>query len=191
MAIRLTPRDVLEPGRELPGASLADLIAQLAEAVAEGQAKLDLSAAAVAEELASIRVQFIPEIRQIIDKNGSMSFEQAKSVDVSLLELGIQPTFYAFSEATVEVAMDLKVVEEVQSAGTTAQKVLFATTQSLRLERKLNRDVKISSKLMAKLVPVPAPQLLAPVRTVEDNREAPWPVLFGSKTCSLSSVRRS
>jgi hypothetical protein len=168
MPIRLTPREALNPARELPGASLADLVAQLAEAVAEAQAKLDLSAASVATELAATRVKFIPEIRQIIDKEGRMKFETADPVELSLLELGVQPTFYAFSEATVEVAMDLKVVEEEQSS-TTPKKGLFASTQSVRLERKLNRDVRISSKISAKLVPVPAPQLLTPVRTVEDN----------------------
>jgi len=169
MAIQLTPRDALDPGHELPGASLADLVTQLAEAIAEGQAKLDLSAAEVGSRLAETRVQFIPEIRQIIDEKGNMKFEQANPVEVSLLELGIQPTFYAFSEATVEVAMDLKVVEDTQST-TNSRKALFASTQSLRLERKLNRNVTISSKITAKLVPVPAPQLLAPARTVEDKR---------------------
>jgi hypothetical protein len=49
--------------------------------------------------------------------------------------------------------------------------MLFASTRSLRTERKLNRDVKISSKMSAKLVPVPAPPLLGPVRDVEDRRE--------------------
>jgi hypothetical protein len=172
MAIQLTPRDARAPGRELPDVPLADLVTQLAEAVAEGQAKLDRSAAEVAEQLAKTRVQFIPAIRQIIDEKGNMTFEPAKPVDLSLLELGIQPTFYAFSEATVEVAMDLKIVEDTQSTtNTTSKSFLHANTQSVRLERKLNRNVTISSKISAKLVPVPAPQLLTPVRTVEDNRK--------------------
>jgi hypothetical protein len=170
MPIQLTPRDALDPARELPGASLADLVTQLAEAIAEGQAKLDLAAAAVTQELAKIKVPFIPEIRQIIGKDGSIKFEQAPPVEVSLLELGIQPTFYAFSEATVEVAMDLRVVEQTTTSSSQEKKALFAGTQSLRLERKLNRDLKVSSKITAKLIPVPAPQLLTPVRTVIDNR---------------------
>lgn len=168
MPIRLTPRD-LSPARELPGASLADFVTQLAEAVAEGQAKLDLSSAEVAAQLAQTHVQFIPEIRQIIEKDGRMRFETAQPITLSLLELGIQPTFYAFSEAVVEVAMDLRVVEETASSGS-SRGSLFASTQALRLERKLNRDVKISSKISAKLVPVPMPGMLTPVRTVEDNR---------------------
>lgn len=171
MAIQLTPRDASLAAPELPGASLADLVAQLAEAVAEGQAKLDLSSAAVAKQLADTRVAFIPQIRQIIDEKGNVRFETANPVEVSLLELGIQPTFYAFSEATVEVAMDLKIVEETQSSSPGKKTSLFAHTQSLRQERKLNRNVTISSKLTAKLVPVPAPPLLTPVRTVEDNRK--------------------
>lgn len=169
MPIRLTPRDSLDPARELPGASLADLITQLAEAIAEGQAKLDLSAAGVIEELANAKVSIVPAVRQIIEADGSIRFEQAKPLEVSLLELGLQPTFYAFSEATVEVAMDLRVVEETQS-NQPVRKGLFASTQSLRLERKLNRDVKVSSKITAKLIPVPAPSLLQPVRSVEDRR---------------------
>jgi hypothetical protein len=170
MAIKLTPRDALDLARELPGASLADLVTQMAEAVAEGQAKLDLSAAQVAQELAATRVKFVPEIRQTIAKDGTMKFETAPPVEVSLLELGIQPSFYAFSEATVEVAMDLKVVEQTTTTQNQEKKGLFAGTQSLRMERKLNRDLKVSSKLTAKLVPVPAPALLTPARTVTDER---------------------
>lgn len=172
MPLRLTPRDV-NGGQELAGASLADLITQLAEAVAEGQAKLDLSSAQVAAELARTKVEFIPAIRQVIEKDGSMRFEQAKPMEVSLLDLGLQPTFYSFSEATVEVAMDLKVVEETTTSGGARipSKTLFASTRALRTERKLNRDVKISSKMSAKLVPVPAPPLLGPVREVDDRRE--------------------
>lgn len=171
MALRLTPREV-NAGQELAGASLADLITQLAEAVAEGQAKLDLSSAQVAAELAKAKVEFVPAIRQIIEKDGSVRFEQAKPIEVSLLDLGLQPTFYSFSEATVEVSMDLKVVEEVRTTGTApVAKTLFASTRSLRTERKLNRDIKISSKMTAKLVPVPAPPLLGPVRETEDRRE--------------------
>jgi hypothetical protein len=154
----------------LPGAPLADLVTQLAEAIAEGQAKLDLSSAEVAGHLAATRVQFVPQIRQIIDEKGNTTFETAKPVELSLLELGITPTFYAFSEATVEVAMDLKIVEDTQST-TNSKTRLIANTQAVRVERKLNRNVTISSKISAKLVPVPAPQLLTPVRTVEDNRK--------------------
>ncbi|HBY60853.1 MAG TPA: hypothetical protein DEH78_13605 [Solibacterales bacterium] len=170
MPIQLSPRNALDPQQELPGASLADFVTSIAEAVAESQAKLDLASAEVAKELASTKVEFIPEIRQIIEADGTSRFEQAKPIQVSLLELGLQPTFYAFSEATIEVAMDLRVVEQTSSVSNSKSRTLFASTQSLRTERKLNRDVKVSSKFVAKIVPVPGPALLQPVRSIDDQR---------------------
>lgn len=172
MPIDLTPRDPLEPTQELPGASVAEVLTQLAEAIAEGQARLDLSSAEVVRVLSETKVSIIPSIRQIIAEDGSVRFEQAEPVKVSLLDLGVLPTFFAFSEATVEVAMDVKVVESVTETGTSKQRTfLFAGTRSLRTERRLNRDVRVHSKLSAKLVPVPVPTLLEPTRVVEDQRE--------------------
>jgi len=170
MPIELKPRDPLDLAQEVPGGSLADVLTQLAEAVAEGQARLDLSSAEVAKQLADARVSIVPAIRQIIEPDGTMRFEQAAPIQASLLDLGLQPTFYAFSEATAEIAMDLKVVETATEQGQSKKQFLFAGTRSLRTERRLNREIRVYSKLSAKLVPVPAPQLLGPARTVEDRR---------------------
>src|SRR5215216_235206 len=133
MAFDLSPRDPLEPTQELPDAPLAEVITQLAEGVAEGQARLDLSAAQVTTELANSRVSIIPSVRQIIREDGTTRFETASPVEVSLLELGITPTFYAFSEATAEVAMDLKVTESITETGTSEQRTFLSMgTRTLR-----------------------------------------------------------
>jgi hypothetical protein len=172
MAISLTPRDPLEPVKEVPGGSLAEVLTQLAEAIAEGQARLDLSSAQVIQELSKTEVSIVPSVRQIIEEDGTVRFEQAAPLKVSLLDLGVMPTFFAFSEATAEVAMDLKVVENTTESGTSERRVsLFAGTRSLRTERRLNRDVSIHTKVSAKLVPVPAPALVEPTRISEDRRE--------------------
>lgn len=172
MAFNLTPNNLNEPTQELPGTALADLIVRLAEAVAEGQARLDLSSAQVLQELAKTRVSIVPSIRQIVAEGGSVSYEQAEPVEVSLLELGMLPTFFAFSEATVEVAMDLKVVEQVNSSGDVNSKPsLFAATRSLQTQRRLNRDVSISTKMTAKLVPVPPPSRFNIPLDVENQTE--------------------
>jgi hypothetical protein len=93
-------------------------------------------------------------------------------VEVSLLELGVTPTFYAFSEATAEVAMDLKVVESSTESGTSEQRPFISiATRSLRTERRLNREVSVHSRISAKLTPIPTPPLLEPTRIVEDQRE--------------------
>jgi hypothetical protein len=170
MAISLTPRQLEQVPAELSAAPLADVLARLAEAVAEGQAKLDLASAEVMAQLATTMVKIVPEVRQIIEADGTRRFERADPVELSLLDIGLRPTFYAFAEATAEVAMDLKIVEEV-SGGTTTRPALLAATQALRTERRLNRDVRVSTRITAKLVPVPGPASLGPVTSVEDRRE--------------------
>ena len=171
MPISLTQRDPLEPTQELAGGSLSDILTSLAEAVAEGQARLDLSSAEVTQQLAATKVKVVPSVKQIIEKDGSVKFEQADPIEVSLLELGLQPTFFAFSEAVAEIAFDLQVQETVNSQTNEDKRKLFGATRSLRLERRLNRDLKISSKITARIVPVPAPSMLQPERTVVDKRE--------------------
>ena len=76
------------------------------------------------------------------------------------------PTFYQFSQATVEVALDLSIVEN-QSSTEKGKKTLFANTSSIQAERKLNKDLKVTSKLTATLVPVPSPIRLEPSRNTQ------------------------
>ena len=161
MTFNLSPRNLNNSGQELAGAALGDLITQLAESVAEGQARLDLSSAQVLQELAETRVAVVPRIQQTVSESGDVSYEQSPPVEVSLLELGVMPTFFAFSEATVEVAMDLKVVEEIDTSGSVKSKpLLYAATKSLQTQRKLNRNVDIATKMKVKLTPVPPPSRL-------------------------------
>jgi hypothetical protein len=172
VAFDLEPRDPLEPTQELPDAPLAEVITQLAEGVAEGQARLDLSAAQVASVLANSRVSVIPSVTQIVSEDGTTRYETASPVEVSLLELGITPTFYAFSEATAEVAMDLKVTESITETDTSEQRAFLTMgTRSLRMERRLNRDVTAHSRLSVKLVPVPTPVRLEPTTITVDEGE--------------------
>ena len=151
---------------EAPSASFADLLRMLAEGIADAQASLDKASADMVVELAETRVQIIPRVTETIDEAGNVTFTQAPAQEASLLELGVTPTFYQFSEAKVEVAMDLKIVENETESGDGKRRRygLFAETANIRFERKLNRDVKVSSKVSATLVPVPKPLRLEPAR---------------------------
>ena len=123
-------------------------------------------------ELAKTKIEIIPRITETIDKDGNVTFEQAPAREVSLLDIGLTPTFYQFSQATVEVAMDLKIVENLDESGTKKTGfALFANTSNIRFERKLNRDVRVSSKLTATLVPVPKPLRIDPERTTTTASE--------------------
>jgi hypothetical protein len=154
------------PVHETPTVSFGDLVRMLAEGIADGQTSLDRASAELVEELAASRVKIIPGITETVDADGNMTFEEAASVEVSLLSLGVTPTFYQFSQATVEVAMDIHVVESETESGEGKRRIgLFAGTASVRAERKLNRDVTVHSKLTATLVPVPMPLRVEPVRT--------------------------
>jgi hypothetical protein len=154
------------PVRESPSVSFADLVRMMAEGIADAQTSLDRASAELVQELAAATVEIVPRVEEVIDENGNVTFEQADPQEVSLLSLGVTPTFYQFSQATVEVVMDIKVVEQEQESGTGRRTYgLFAGTAEVRAERKLNRDVTVHSKVTATLVPVPMPLRLEPTRT--------------------------
>lgn len=150
--------------RETPSVSFGDLVRMLAEGIADAQTALDRASAEMVVELANTTVEMIPSITETIDEKGQVSYSQGAPQLVSLLSLGVRPTFYQFSQAVVEVAMDIKFVENETENGM-RRFAVFADTSNVRFERKLNRDVTISSKLTATLVPVPMPLRLEPVVT--------------------------
>lgn len=154
---------------EVSSTSFADLVRMMAEGIADAQLALDRSSADMVTELASTRVDVVPTITETVAADGTVTYAQGEMQSVSLLELGVKPTFYQFSQATVEVSMDLKLVEQLNEDGTRKKGGLglFAETSNIRFERKLNRDVSVHSRITATLVPVPMPlRLDVPRRTV-------------------------
>ncbi|MCU0857435.1 MAG: hypothetical protein MUC65_03410 [Pontiellaceae bacterium] len=153
---------------ETASTSFADLVRMMAEGIADAQLSLDRSSAEMLVELAETRVDVVRNITEIIDAKGGITYKADAPQSVSLLELGMLPAFYQFSQATVEVSMDLKVVENTdEQSETKGRKTLFADTSSIRMERKLGREVKVASKLTATLVPVPLPLRIEPARTTQ------------------------
>ncbi len=156
------------PVSEVPSTSFADLVRMLAEGIADAQISLDKASAEMLVELAGTRVDVVRNITEVIGEKGEITYKPGDPQSVSLLELGMLPTFYQFSQATVEVAMDLQIMEDTkETSETKGRKTLFANTSNIRIERKLGRDVKIASKLTATLVPVPSPLRIEPSRTTE------------------------
>ncbi len=163
----IVPADVAV--QEAATTSFADLVRLMAEGIADAQMALDRSAAEMVAELAETTVDIVPSITEELAADGTVAYTHGQVQKVSLLALGVKPTFYQFSQATIEVSMDLKLVEQVNEDGTRKKGGLglFAETSNIRFERKLNRDVSVHSKITATLVPVPAPlRLEIPRRTV-------------------------
>ena len=160
------------PVREVPEVAFADLVRMLAEGVAQGQQELDRASAEMLQELAATKVTIVPTVEEKIAADGTVSYQQGEPQEVSLLDIGMTPTFFQFSEATVEVAMDLSIVENIEEEGEGRRRYgLFAGTSKVKAERKFNRDVSVSSKLTARMVPVPSPVRLDPARTVNVEEE--------------------
>ncbi|MFN0093290.1 MAG: hypothetical protein ACKVVT_00720 [Dehalococcoidia bacterium] len=159
------------PRAETPAVSFGDLVRMLAESIADAQTALDRASAELVAELAATTVDIVPSVTETIAADGSVTYEHGKPRKVSLLDLGVTPTFYQFSEARVEVAMDLHVVESETSSEQGKRFALFAGTSSITRERKLNRDLRVTSRFSATLVPVPHPLRLEPVRTTVNQGE--------------------
>lgn len=153
-------RDPIVPAttavQESPSVALADLIRMMAEGIADAQTELDRASAEMIVDLANTRVDVVRSVTETIADDGSVSISADEPENLSLLELGVQPTFYQFAESTIEVAMDLEIAEEIEEESK-GRKSLFARTRNITTERKLNRDVSVSSKITTRLVPVPSP----------------------------------
>ncbi|MGI4879961.1 MAG: hypothetical protein ACRYG4_21005 [Janthinobacterium lividum] len=149
---------------ETANVSFGDLVRMLAEGIADAQAALDRSSAEMAVELAATKIDIVPTITETVAADGSVTFAAGATQTVSLLEIGLTPTFYQFSEATIDVAMDVHLVESEDSTTKEKRSGLFVSTREVTLDRKFNRDTTSSTRMTAKLVPVPSPLRIDPVR---------------------------
>jgi hypothetical protein len=110
----LTPRSV---GQALLDVPFPEMVEKLGLSIAQAQATLDLNSIAVAQELAGTTVEpntVAIAIKETVDAAGNVTASEVLFNDkpMSLLALGINPTFYAFSETVIEVKMAITMVIE-------------------------------------------------------------------------------
>ncbi len=165
-------------GQELLDVPLPEMVTKLALGIASAQSALDEVSVNTAQLLADTTVPLVLRITQNIDNNGNVTFTQADPVDVSLLQIGLLPTFYQFAEATIEVTMDIKTTmsRETNIKVAAEAKVGFAMwSASVRVDvahnRKFQKEVRGTSRLLTRLVPVPPPARIAPEVVVVDQRQ--------------------
>jgi hypothetical protein len=164
-------------GQELLDVPLPDMVAKLAMGIANAQAALDSNSVSTAQMLADTEIPVVLAVTQTIASDGTVSYSQAPPIEVSLLQIGLLPTFYQFSEATIEVTMDIKTTSssETNVKVTAEAKAGFSMwSASVKAEvshnRKFGKEVKGTSRLYTKLVPVPPPARIEPRLIVVDNR---------------------
>lgn len=170
-------------GQELLDVPLPEMVTKLAMGIATAQAALDENSIQTAKFLAETDVaDVVLAVTQTIAADGTVSFAESKAT-MSLLQLGLMPTFYQFAEATIEVTMDIKTTtsSETNIKVSASAKVGFACwSASVNVDvshnRKFQKEVRGTSRLLTRLVPVPPPERVKPVFTVIDLR---LPVVTG------------
>lgn len=167
-------------GQELLAVPFPEMVLKLALGIAEGQRALDENSVETAQMLAETKIPLVMAITQTIAADGTVSFTSADPVDVSLLQIGLLPTFYQFSEATIEVTMDIKTTTSSETNIKVSAKAkvgfgCFSASVSVDVShnRKFGKEVHGTSRLMTKMVPVPPPPRIAPELIFVDNRPAP------------------
>ncbi len=164
-------------GQELLDVPLPDMVTKLALGVAEAQRALDENSVETAQTLADTTIEVVPALTQTIAADGTVTFTAADPVEMSLLQVGLNPTFYQFAEASIEVTMDIKTTTSAETnikVGFKAKVGFAMWSASVRVDvshnRKFQKEVRGTSRLFTKMVPVPPPPRIFPEVTVIDNR---------------------
>ncbi|WP_291319171.1 hypothetical protein [Desulfonatronospira sp.] len=167
-------------GQELLDVPLPEMVMKLGLGVAEAQRSLDENSVETAKMLAETTVPLVLSITQTIAENGTVSYQNQDPVPVSLLQIGLMPTFYQFAEATIEVTMDIKTTtsRETNVKVSAKAKVGFSMfSASVKTDvshnRKFGKEVHGTSRLVTRMVPVPPPPRIEPVLNTVDNRPQP------------------
>ena len=166
-------------GQELLEVPLPDLVTNLALGIAKAQKALDQNSVETAKALADQKIKIIPEVvEEIFDDK--VEFKPAPEIEMSLLQVGLNPTFYQFSESTIEVGMDIKTSTttetsvKVSAEASVGFSVWSASIKTdVAFNRKFGQEVHGTSKMVVKLVPVAPPPNLLPKLEVVDHRKPP------------------
>lgn len=170
-------------GQELLDVPLPSMVAKLGLGIADAQRALDDNSIQTLKELNEASdVEVITSISRTIDEDGGVTYNSYKA-EMSPLQLGLLPTFYQFSEATIDVTMDIKTTSQTDtsvSVGAEAKAGWGLYSASVRTDvehnRKFGREVHGTSRLTTTLVPVPPPERIEPeVFTIDEREDSATP----------------
>jgi hypothetical protein len=151
--------------QQLLSAPLPAIIERLGIAVADAQRALDENSVRTAAAMATSEIEIGDET-------------------YNLLSLGFTPTFYAFTEATVEAKLSFSISETTEfgvSAGATvgvnAGMVMVAATVNVSYARKFSVGAEGTSSIAARLVSLPVPEQLEKIlRKLSENPPPSTPI---------------
>jgi len=126
----------------LSNSPLPELIEKLGMAITQAQAALDKNSLNTLKEMSSHKMLI-------------------NNKEYNLLSLGFTPTFYGFTEASIEAKMAFSMSEETSfgiGGKVTVDTKVVAVTVDARYARKFEQSAEGSSSIAAKLVALPPPE---------------------------------
>lgn len=164
----------LEAGQMLASLPIDGMISSLGIGIAKAQQALDMNAIETAVRLAELTLDFPGPI----DADGNPTVNSR-----SLLSLGFTPTFYQFTEATLDLKIEMKIaVEDKKSMSGSANAsvakgpVAMGGTVSVDASRKYGAESSAMTAVHLRLVSVPPPgPFLEYIRQVSGLGQSPSP----------------
>jgi len=190
-------------GRDLLDLPFAELVRNLAVAIADGQTALDRNSLETLRALVDEEVDLMTELTEIIQPaprtvhvdgvpitvtGAEVIASGAPEQRMSMFQAGLTPTFYQFTEAAIEVKLSITMREDrdAQSAARTSASSAsglswlglgssraYASTVDYRSANKYSYEASGSSVLRATLRPVPPPARFEPTVTTINNFSSP------------------
>ena len=186
---------ITQIGNELAEVPFGDLIFNVAKGIADGQRALDLASLQTLLELSNTQVSLIPEVTEVIVAapfqvpisgqspvavtGARVMASASEPVVMNALQAGIVPSFYQFTEATIQIKMSLQLREgeETDTNGNRRAAIFaFGSNVNFRTQNTFSYSADASSSVTATIRPVPAPSRLVPA-TITVNALAPKPIV--------------
>ena len=133
-------------GQELLNVPFGDMVMQLANAIAEGQYKMDMTSCKIAKMMGD-KKKCPVEIPNF--ENGTTGTEV-----VSLIGAGFQPTFYQFTDTIIEVKISISMSKSADVSASASYNCLCASV-SASFSAKYSYSCEGSSLIRTKITPVP------------------------------------
>jgi hypothetical protein len=189
-------------GRDLLDLPFAEVVRNLALAIAEGQAALDRNSLDTLKELVREDVDVLTDVTEVIEPfpidvttgpalppvrvtGARVRASGVPPVPMSLFQAGLRPTFYQFTEATVEARLSITMREDRESqergrrfaGGRPFLDIGFsrayAAPVDFRAANTFNYQAQGASLLRATMRPVPPPARLEPTVTTVNTLVQP------------------
>jgi hypothetical protein len=113
-------------GQELLNVPFPEMVFKLANSIAQGQRALDKSSMETARALSKAKVKVLTELAEVISPvvrtaggvpytGANITTENPQYATYTLLQAGLMPTFYQFTESIIEVKITISTRTEISS----------------------------------------------------------------------------